>query len=117
MIGVYAFCHADTWKILPTYIGVSSDIEKRIKQHKGREYFHDRLIYQTFDDIDEAKNWEQKLILQHKPRYNRKSYRLPEMWEVSSIDDVLSKREHRPWAYISMMDAIQIRRLKGELHD
>jgi hypothetical protein len=115
MIGVYAFCHADTHKIHPTYIGVSSDIEKRIKQHKGREYFRDRLIYQTFDNIDDAKIWEQRLISRHEPIYNRKSYRFPEMWEVSNIDDVLSKKEHRPWAYISMVDAIEIKKLKGEL--
>lgn len=117
MIGVYAFCHADTRKVYPRYIGMSSDIEKRIKQHKGKEYFYDKVIYQTFDSIDKAKEWEQTLITWYRPHYNRKLYRLPQMWEVQNIDDVFCEKVHRPWAYVSMLDAIEIKRLKGELHD
>jgi predicted GIY-YIG superfamily endonuclease len=115
MIGVYAFCHADTRKVYPTYIGMSNDIEKRIKQHKGREYFDNKLIYQTFNDIEKAKEWERTLITWYNPHYNRKFYRTPKMWEVSDIDSLFSNKIHRPWAYVSVADAIEIKRLKGEL--
>ena len=112
MIGVYAFLFDRT--VTPSYIGVSTNISERIKQHKGREYFHDKVIYQTFHSIDEAKQCEQKLITKHDPFYNRKPYRLPQMFEVQNIDDVLCENTHRPWAYVSMVDAIEIKRLKGE---
>lgn len=106
MIGVYAFMFDR--QVKPAYIGVTTNINKRIMQHKGREYFCCKVIYQTFDDIEDAKMHEQYLIARYKPPYNRKEYRLPQMFEVDSIEDVFCKNVHRPWSQMSMLDAIEI---------
>lgn len=118
MIGVYAFCFGvQSGGVRPTYIGMSSDIGKRILQHKGREYFCDKLIYQCVDSVEEAKRLEQYLITRHGPTYNNRKYRRPPMFEANSIDDVFNEREHRPWRHVSLIDSIEIKRLKGEYND
>ena len=101
MIGVYAF--VPRGKLNPMYIGHSKNVQKRISEH----FRNDRpfttlswILYQQFQNKEEAYLNEQFLIQKHKPWYNktiRKDRIIPTPWECESIDDVLTGYENPPW--------------------
>jgi predicted GIY-YIG superfamily endonuclease len=101
MIGVYAF--VPRGKLNPMYIGHSKNVQKRISEH----FRNDRpfttlswILYQQFQNKEEAYLNEQFLIHKHKPWYNktiRKDRIIPTPWECESIDDVLTGYENPPW--------------------
>jgi predicted GIY-YIG superfamily endonuclease len=101
MIGVYAF--VPKGKLNPMYIGHSKNVQKRINEH----FRNDRpfttlswILYQQFQNKEEAYLNEQFLIQKHKPWYNKTIRRdriIPTPWECESIDDVLTGYENPPW--------------------
>ncbi len=66
-----------------TYIGVTSDLQKRVWQHKNKvieghteKYNKDRLVYfEIFEDIEEAIKREKQLKNWHRP------------WKINLIEE------------------------------
>ena len=58
------------------YVGVTNNIERRIKQHKrgGDKVFNRYTIVEAHVDRFYAVRQEHKLIEQHNPKYNKSSY-------------------------------------------
>ena len=109
MIGVYAFipdmrgkCGLDA-----DYIGVSKNLEARIKEHfRQRQPYatmnSGHVIYQQFKDRNKAQRFEESLIQEFTPKYNRSIRRqhkifYPTFYEVKNIRNVLNSLEQKPW--------------------
>ena len=109
MIGVYAFipCMRGKWDINVDYIGVSKNINNRIKSHfRDRKPYASRtsghVIYQAFEDREVAEIHEASLIEEFNPAYNRTTGRehrilYPLFYEVESIRNVINQLERKPW--------------------
>lgn len=109
MIGVYAFipCMRGKYGIDVDYIGVSKNLETRIKEHfRHRKPYANTMsghvIYQQFKDRNKAEHYESSLIEEFKPAYNRSTGRehrilYPPFYEVKNIKNVLKQIEQKPW--------------------
>tara|TARA_R110000772_G_scaffold227691_3_gene338466 strand:+ start:263 stop:595 length:333 start_codon:yes stop_codon:yes gene_type:complete len=110
MIGVYAFIPDMRGKygIDVDYIGVSKNLEARIKDHfRNRKPYAStissgHIIYQQLKDKDKAECYESSLIEEFKPAYNRSTGRehrilYPHFYEVKNIKNVLRQIEQKPW--------------------
>ena len=109
MIGVYTFIKKNT--MYPSYIGYSTNIEKRIKQHfalRRNFTFDSWIIWQEFEVAELAHQEEQRLIQEFQPMYNSiiREKRPFILHKCDRIDEVLEGYEHPPWKQMSMVDRV-----------
>lgn len=108
MMGVYAFLPDMRGKcgIRVDYIGVSKNVENRVRQHFANErmfanYGSGQIVCQQFADIEEAIRCESRLISKFEPMYNRtrKRHRLrvPAIWNIENLEALLLQQIPRPW--------------------
>ncbi len=88
------------------YIGVSKNVENRVRQHFANErmfanYGSGQIVCQQFADIEEAIRCESRLISKFEPMYNRtrKRHRLrvPAIWNIENLEALLLQQTPRPW--------------------
>ena len=110
MMGVYAFI--PKYQMKPEYIGVSKNVEKRIRSHITQKRDFTRgdpwIVYQPFDTYDAAHNEEQRLINLYHPRYNwvTREKVHTSIYECEVMEELLEGYEHPPWRPMSMIDRV-----------
>jgi len=110
MIGVYAFI--PKYSMTPEYIGVSKNVEKRVRTHVTQKRDFTRgdpwIVYQPFDNYNSAHNEEQRLINLYHPRYNwvNREKIITSIYKCEVMEELLEGYEHPPWRPMSMLDQI-----------
>ena len=111
MIGVYAFI--PKYHLAPEYIGVSKNVEKRVRTHVTQKRDFTRgdpwIVYQPFDNYDSAHNEEQRLINLYQPRYNwvNREKIITSIYKCEVMEELLEGYEHPPWRPMSMLDQVE----------
>ena len=118
MIGVYAFIPKEQGRkkivsyfgvreVDVDYIGVSGNVERRIKEHyKNRKPYADlnegHVVYQTFSDRRKADLYEGSCIELFEPDYNLSYMRThkieyPKFYKVRNLKKLIRGLEPMPW--------------------